>query len=118
MALPSSRMPKELMELEATEKAARVEEQKRKQLVVRFSKTDNFKKSMSEWYKSLSIKEKQRLTPLKLKRRAIYACSIHEIVYDNLPLDWLDELKAKCGLKLFQKKKRSHEQVRISKYFE
>lgn len=113
MALPSSRMPKELMEEEAAIKAAKVEEEKRKQLVIRISKTDIFKRCMKEWYDSLNKKEKLRLTPLKLKRRAIYVCAVNDIIYDNLPLDWVDEMRTKCGLKLYQKKKRTHDQVRI-----
>lgn len=112
MALPSSRLPPELEE----EAEAKVQEAKRQKLVFRTTKVDIFKKTMADWYKNLATKKKRRLTPKDLKRKAVNVCFTNGMVYDNLPLDWLDELRTKSGLKLYQKKQHIDKKVIVQVY--
>lgn len=93
--------------------AAQLAEEKARQEKIAFetSKNNIFRKSMADWYVGLSRKEKGVLTPKMLKRRAVHVCYINGIVYDQLPLDWVDELRTKHGLKLYQRIRKTRDFV-------
>lgn len=108
--LPSSRLPPAVVE-EMRRRHAEEEEERRKQtqkLVEKeppkVKRSELFMRDMVAWYKNMTKKEKNNVTPLKLKRQAIKVAFNHSFVYETLPRDWVYQLMRKTGLKLTEAK--------------
>ncbi|ODN05399.1 hypothetical protein Ocin01_01277 [Orchesella cincta] len=106
MALPTSKRPKEVEE----ELQEELEAKRREKLIVRVNPYTLFFEAMKTWYNDLSRKEKARLTPTRLKRRAVAYCYPRKMIYDKLPHDWVKRLQCECGLKFKVKTKKEPEE--------
>jgi len=107
MTLPSSRRPKDLDELEEGHfiKPSIVSDMPRiPKLRINIPKT--FHDIMVAWYENMKPKDKGRLTPTKLKRKALIELSKLNYEYESLPSTWLIDLKNATGMKLYKRIKK------------
>lgn len=98
MALPSTRRPI------AVEEELQEESNKPKKLKVNLHQT--FMDIMVHWYELMTIKQRGKLTASKLRNRALEAVTSMSYDYDRLPLDWVAQLAAATGMKLYERKKK------------
>jgi len=101
--LPSSRRPKDLDELENGQfiKPIMSTEPRIPRLRINLPKT--FLDMMMTWYTNMKKVDKGRLTPTKLKRRALFELSKLNYEYEALPQTWLTDLRKATGMKLYKR---------------
>lgn len=99
MALPMSRRPPAV-------EADKLEEEK---LAIRFLKLDKYKifmDSMIKWYTVMTKRNRAKLTPSKLRRKAIHVLYVLKYPCDRVPLDWIIKLREATGMKLYRRIKK------------
>lgn len=105
MALPSAKRPKEVEK----DFLQRLESLKREKELLESSNTNKpeiFQNVMSDWFKALPKSRQARVTPKELKLKALRVCQSWEVVYERLPLDWVQRLQSECNMKLYVKRKK------------
>jgi len=104
MTLPSSRRPKDLEELELEEGFIKPIVSSTPSIPrLRINLPKIFLEIMVTWYENLAKRDKGRLTPTKLKRKALLELSKLNFEYESLPLTWVHDLKRATGMILYKR---------------